>query len=71
MVGRQTLRDMEVKIGDNQELLVRGPSVMVDYWRKPEETWRVIGPEGWLMETDTLKPIDKVSLGEISEFTGP
>jgi long-chain acyl-CoA synthetase len=46
-VGRP-LRGMEVKIGDNQELLVRGPSVMVGYWRKPEETWRVIEPEGWL-----------------------
>ncbi|MDR3468985.1 MAG: AMP-binding protein [Xanthobacteraceae bacterium] len=50
-VGRP-LPGVDVKIGDNRELLVRGPSVMVGYWNKPEETRRIIEPDGWLHTGD-------------------
>ncbi len=53
-VGRP-LAGIEVKIGDNQELLVRAPSVMVGYWKKPEETRRVIEPDGWLHTGDQAR----------------
>jgi long-chain acyl-CoA synthetase len=50
-VGRP-LEGVEVRIGDNDELLVRGANVMVGYWRKPQETQRVIEPTGWLHTGD-------------------
>jgi long-chain acyl-CoA synthetase len=56
-VGRP-LPGIEVRIGDNEELLVRAPSVMVGYWRKPEETRRVIEPDGWLHTGDQARIVD-------------
>ena len=53
-VGRP-LKGVEVKIGKNQELLVRGPNVMVGYWRKPEETERVLEADGWLHTGDQAR----------------
>jgi long-chain acyl-CoA synthetase len=49
------LDGIEVKIGDNSELLVRGPSVMLGYWDKPEETRRVLEPDGWLHTGDQAR----------------
>lgn len=53
-VGRP-LVGIEVKIGENEELLVRAPSVMVGYWRKPEETHRAIEADGWLHTGDQAR----------------
>ncbi len=53
-VGRP-LAGIEVRIGDNDELLVRAPSVMVGYWKKPDETRRVIEPDGWLHTGDQAR----------------
>lgn len=53
-VGRP-LKGVEVKIGENQELLVRGPNVMIGYWRKPEETESVLEPDGWLHTGDQAR----------------
>lgn len=53
-VGRP-LDGIEVRIGGNDELLVRGPSVMVGYWRKPEETSRTIEADGWLHTGDQAR----------------
>ncbi len=50
-VGR-TLPRVEVRIGDNKELLVRGPNVMRGYWKRPEDTARAIDEDGWLHTGD-------------------
>jgi long-chain acyl-CoA synthetase len=49
-VGR-TLPGVEVKIGDNKELLVRGPNVMRGYWKRDEDTARALA-DGWLHTGD-------------------
>lgn len=46
---------VEVRIGENEELLVRAPSVMVGYWHKPEETRRIIEADGWLHTGDQAR----------------
>ncbi len=43
---------VEVRIGENEEVLVRGPNLMKGYFNKPEETARVIDQEGWLHSGD-------------------
>ncbi len=53
-VGRP-IPGVEVKLGDNQELLVRGPNVMVGYWNRPEDTARVKEPDGWLHTGDQAR----------------
>lgn len=48
----QTLPGIEVKIGPNDEVLVKGPNVMKGYYNKPEETAQLI-VDGWLHTGDT------------------
>lgn len=49
------LRDVEVRIGENDELLTRGPCVMLGYWEKPEATQELIDAEGWLHTGDKAR----------------
>jgi long-chain acyl-CoA synthetase len=49
-VGRP-LAGVEVRIGDDRELLVRGPNVMRGYWKRPDDTARVL-QGGWLHTGD-------------------
>ncbi|OKO83638.1 AMP-dependent synthetase/ligase [Bradyrhizobium sp. AS23.2] len=49
------LDGIEVKLGENDELLVRGPSVMLGYWHKPDETRRVKDADGWLHTGDQAR----------------
>lgn len=49
------LDGIEVRLGDNDELLVRGPSVMLGYWHKPDETRRVKDTDGWLHTGDQAR----------------
>ena len=38
--------------GTPGELAVREPQIMADYWQRPDETARVITPDGWLRSGD-------------------
>jgi long-chain acyl-CoA synthetase len=53
-VGRP-LPGIEVRIGDSDELLARGPNIMQGYWLRPEETRRVVDAEGWLHTGDQAR----------------
>ncbi|MCD8339555.1 MAG: long-chain fatty acid--CoA ligase [Burkholderiales bacterium] len=44
--------DIEAKLSDKDELLIRGPQVMKGYWKLPEETAKVIDKDGWLSTGD-------------------
>lgn len=50
-VGRP-LANVEVRIGEGGEILVRGPSVMFGYWRDAAATARAIDRDGWLHTGD-------------------
>jgi len=50
-VGR-ALENLEVKLGEDGEVLVKGPSVMMGYWNKPEQTTEAFDPEGFLLTGD-------------------
>ena len=42
---------IEMKIGENEEILVRGPNIFPGYWNRPEETARVL-QDGWFHSGD-------------------
>ncbi|MBY0485543.1 long-chain fatty acid--CoA ligase [Nitrosomonas sp.] len=43
---------VEVKLGESNALLIRGPNVMLGYWNNPEATKAIISPDGWLNSGD-------------------
>ena len=72
------LASLQVKIGENNEILVKGPSVMKGYYNRPEESEQAftadgylrtgdagrITPEGELVITERLKDLFKTSNGK-------
>lgn len=72
------LKDVEVKIADDGEILARGPNIMMGYYKEPELTAETIDSEGWLHTgdigvfengtflkiTDRKKEIFKLSAGK-------
>ena len=72
------LPGVEVKIGDNDEILVRGATVMRGYYRRPEDTAEAFTADGWfrtgdaghftadgaLVLTDRIKDLFKTSNGK-------
>ena len=49
-VGR-AIPGIEMKIGDNQEILVRGPNIFSGYWNRPQETATALR-DGWFHTGD-------------------
>jgi len=75
-VGK-TLPNLEVRIANDGEILVRGPSVFKGYWNRPEETQNAfedgwfktgdignIDADGYLSVTDRKKELIKTSGGK-------
>jgi long-chain acyl-CoA synthetase len=56
-VGR-ALPGVQVRIGENDELLVRGENVMMGYWGRSEETALVLDHDGWLHTGDQARITD-------------
>ncbi|MBO0853633.1 MAG: AMP-binding protein [Nocardia sp.] len=48
----RAMADFEVRIGDQGEVLLRGPNVMIGYLDDPEATAKTIDAEGWLHTGD-------------------
>lgn len=72
------LPGIQVRIGENSEILVKGPTVMRGYYRRPEETAAAFTDDGWfrtgdaghfnadgsLILTERLKDLFKTSNGK-------
>ncbi len=43
---------LDLPHGKEGELCVKGPQVMVGYWEQPEETAKIMTPDGWLKTGD-------------------
>jgi long-chain acyl-CoA synthetase len=50
-VGRP-IKNVEIRIAEDGEILVKGPNVMQGYYQKPEETRKIFTVDGWLCTGD-------------------
>ena len=52
------LAGLELRIGDNDELLARGPVIMIGYWNNQEATDAVVDSEGWFHTGDKARIVN-------------
>jgi len=45
------IRGVEMKLGENEEIVVRGPNIFPGYWNRPQETAKVLR-DGWFHTGD-------------------
>ncbi len=53
------LEGMEMKIGENDELLIKSPGVMMGYWNNHAATAEAIDPDGWFHSGDQARIDEK------------
>lgn len=46
------LGDSQIKIGENDEILVKGSGIMKGYYKNPEETAKIFTEDGWMKTGD-------------------
>ena len=51
----QPIRDVQIRLGKQNELCVKGPNVMLGYWNNPEATKAMIDADGWLNTGDIVR----------------
>lgn len=49
------VRGVRVRIGEGDELLAKGPNIMLGYWRNEEATRAAVDAEGWLHTGDRAR----------------
>ncbi len=54
----QVAPGFEIRIAEDNEVLIRGATITRGYWQQPEETARLLDDEGWL-HTDDLGHLDE------------
>jgi long-chain acyl-CoA synthetase len=52
------LPGIQISIGNNSELLVRGPNIMLGYWNMPDDTRNTLDRAGWLHTGDQAEIVD-------------
>lgn len=48
----QPIRDVQIRLGEHNALLIKGPNVMMGYWNNAEATRAVIDADGWFNTGD-------------------